>query len=284
MQRVLIAGCGYVGAAAAELFQEAGWEVEGWTRTGPGALEAPPGCDLRAIDVSDERQVRAAPGMFDLVIHAASTRGGDAAAYRHVYREGARHLLERFAGAAFLFVSSTSVYGQRMGEWVTEASGAEPEQETGRILRATESFVLERRGTVARFAGIYGPGRSALLQRVLRGEAVVDPNDDRFVNQVHRDDAASALYRLGSDAAAIGIYNVADDLPLPLSECYRWLAERLQRAIPSSGLAAASRKRGKSNKRVSNARLRGTGWAPRFPSFMEGMEKSVLPGMDEHSF
>lgn len=284
MQRVLMAGCGYVGAAAAELFQEAGWEVEGWTRTGPGALEAPPGYDLRAIDLSDERQVRAAPGTFDLVIQAASTRGGGAAAYRHLYLEGARHLLERFTGAAFLFVSSTSVYGQRTGEWVTEASRAEPEHETGHILRATEDLVLERGGTVARFAGIYGPGRSALLRRVLRSEAVVNPGDDRFVNQVHRADAASALYRLGGDAAMVGIYNVVDDLPLPLSECYRWLAERLQRTIPSSGLAPAAHKRGNTNKRVSNARIRGAGWAPRFPSFMEGMEKSVLPGMDERCF
>jgi hypothetical protein len=113
---------------------------------------------------------------------------------------------------------------------------------------------------------------------------VVNPGDDRFVNQVHRADAASALYRLGGDAAMVGIYNVVDDLPLPLSECYRWLAERLQRTIPSPGLAPAAHKRGNTNKRVSNARIRGAGWAPRFPSFMEGMEKSVLPGMDERCF
>ena len=285
MRRVLIAGCGYVGAAAAELFHKAGWAVEGWTRSEPATGEMRPGYELRAIDLADERQVQSAPGRFDVVIHSASTRGGDADAYRRVYFEGTRHLLDRFAGAAFLFVSSTSVYGQRAGEWVTEESAAEPEHETGRILRGTEDLVLGREGSVARFAGIYGPGRSALLRKFLRGQAVMDTAHDRFVNQVHRDDAAAALYLLGSGpaVAAPRIYNVADDLPLPQRECYRWLAERLERSLPASGQAPAPRKRGESNKRVSNARLRTAGWFPRFPTFMEGMEKSVLPGLDQDS-
>jgi hypothetical protein len=36
-------------------------------------------------------------------------------------------------------------------------------------------------------------------------------------------------------------------------------------------------KRGASNKRVSNAKLRGLGWTPRYPSFAEAMEESILP-------
>jgi nucleoside-diphosphate-sugar epimerase len=282
--RVLIAGCGYVGAVTANLFQEAGWAAEGWTRSGPAAGEGREACPLRRIDLSNEEEVRAAPGTFDLVIHSASTRGGNAEAYRRLYLDGARHLLERFAGAEFLFVGSTSVYGQKAGEWVTEESAAQPEHESGRILRATEDLVLDRGGTVVRLGGIYGPGRSALLRKLLRGEAQIDPGNDRFVNQVHRDDAALALFRLGIQAAGEKIYNVVDDLPLPVSECYRWLAERLRGRAPASIPAPASRKRGNSNKRVSNARLRGTGWVPRFPSFMEGMEKNVLASLDEHSF
>lgn len=184
--------------------------------------------------------------------------------------------MERFSGAPFLFVSSTSVYGQREGEWVTEESAADPQHERGQVLRAAENFVLDRAGTVARFAGIYGPGRSALLEKLLRNEAVIDPGKDRFVNQVHRDDAASALLRLGEIARDAGIYNVSDDLPLLWSECYRWLAKRLERAVPPFVSASTSRKRGNSNKRVSNAKLRRAGWIPQFASFMEGMEKSVL--------
>ena len=64
----------------------------------------------------------------------------------------------------FVFCSSTSVYGQTDGACVTEESPATPGRETGCILRETEDLVLQRTGTVARLAGIYGPGRSVLLR------------------------------------------------------------------------------------------------------------------------
>jgi nucleoside-diphosphate-sugar epimerase len=175
------------------------------------------------------------------------------------------------------------VYAQETGDWVTEESLAQPKHETGKILREAETLVLDRSGTVARLAGLYGPGRSALLQRMLRGEAVVDPGHDRFVNQLHRDDAASALFLLGGKGKETGgqIYNVTDDLPMRLSECYQWLAEKLQRPLAAAGTVPVARKRGNSNKRVSNAKLREAGWDPVFSSFMAGMEKSVLPEMKQ---
>ncbi len=280
MRRVLIAGCGYVGAATARLFQGAGWSVEGWTRSGQAELEPGDTGRIRAVDLGDRNQVRAAPGTFDVVIHSASSGGGGADSYRDVYLKGARHLCERFAEALIIFVSSTSVYAQRAGEWVTEESPAQPEHETGRILREAENVTLEHGGAVARLAGLYGPGRSALVQRTMRREAVIDPRQDRFVNQLHRDDAAAALFFLGHkpDAVRGQIYNVADDQPFRLSECYRWLAEKLDRPSPPlAEVSSSSRKRGDSNKRVRNTKLREAGWAPAYPSFIEGMEKSVLP-------
>ncbi len=76
-----------------------------------------------------------------------------------------------------LFTSSTSVYAQRDGSWVTEESETKPARETGRILLETEEFVLGHGGIVARLAGIYGPGRSALLSKFLAGEAIIDPGE-----------------------------------------------------------------------------------------------------------
>jgi nucleoside-diphosphate-sugar epimerase len=173
------------------------------------------------------------------------------------------------------------VYAQDTEDWVTEESLAQPKHETGRILREAETLVLDGGGTVARLAGLYGPGRSALLQRMLRGEAVLDSQHDRFVNQLHRDDAASALFLLSSKGKETRgqIYNVTDDVPMRLSECYQWLAEKLHRPISPAGKAPVVRKRGNSNKRVSNAKLREAGWRLAFSSFIDGMEKSVLPGM-----
>jgi nucleoside-diphosphate-sugar epimerase len=284
VRRVLIAGCGYVGTAAADLFHDVGWAVEGWTRSAESAsgLSGNP-YSIHSIDISAANQIATAPpGNFDTVIHCASTRGGDVDAYRRVYWDGARNLLSRFSGARFLFTSSTSVYAQKDGSWATEESSADPELETGRILRETEKFVLARGKIVARLGGVYGPGRSALLKKFLSGQAIIDPENDRYVNQVHRDDVAAAFFVLleRRQQPPAEIYNVVDNKPVSLSECYRWLAERLGRPLPAAGGSPTKRKRGESNKRVSNAKLRALGWAPRYPSFVEGMEESVLASFD----
>jgi nucleoside-diphosphate-sugar epimerase len=275
MPRILIAGCGYVGQATADLFHRAGWAVEGWTKSDSGTSKPYP---IHAIDLTDAKQVHAYEGNFDVIVHCASTRGGDVDLYRRVYLNGARNLLETFATSTMLFTSSTSVYAQTNGERVTEESATETRRQTGQILRETEELVLAHGGIVARLAGIYGPGRSALLNKFLAGNAIIDPETDRFINQVHRDDIAAALFiLLDRQREAKQIYNVVDDQPIRRSECYRWLAKKLNRPLPPVEKSAARGKRGDSSKCVSNAKLRGLGWTPRYPTFAEAMEKSILP-------
>jgi hypothetical protein len=43
------------------------------------------------------------------------------------------------------------------------------------------------------------------------------------------------------------------------------------------GRSTQQRKRGDSNKRVSNAQLHSLGWTPQYPTFAQAMEKSILP-------
>lgn len=280
MARVLIAGCGYLGTATAGLFRHASWHVTAWTRTRESSNSVRDKVnEIHAVDLSSAADVKAASGKFEAVIHSASTGGGDVDAYRRVYLDGARHLLEEFPDARMVFVSSTSVYAQKAGEIVDETNPAEPEHATGKILREAEELVLASGGTVARLGGIYGPGRSALLRKFLRGEAMIDPANDRFVNEIHRDDAASALFQLATAEVPPGIYNVVDDEPILQSSCYRWFARKFDRPEPPTGQASTKRKRGAGNKRVSNAKLRRLGWALQFPTMPQGMEKSVLPNL-----
>jgi nucleoside-diphosphate-sugar epimerase len=286
MPRILIAGCGYVGQATADLFHAAGWDVEGWTASeeSAAALSAKPYPSCQ-VDISNCDQVAERPGTFDAVIHCASSRGGGVEFYRQIYLDGARNLLDRFAETKLLFTSSTSVYAQGDGSWVTEESETQPVRDTGLVLLETEKLVLERRGTVARLAGIYGPGRSALLSKFLAGTAIIDPESDRFVNQVHRHDIASAIFfLLTRETQETQIYNVVDDQPMLQTECYRWLAQRLDRPLPPIGKSTGQRKRGSSNKRVSNAKLRSLGWTPRYPTFVDAMETSILPSFVEVTF
>jgi nucleoside-diphosphate-sugar epimerase len=278
MRRALIAGCGYLGHALADLLACDNWEVEGWTRSAESADQlSRSGHHAQRVDISSEKDVLAHESAFDAVIHCASTRGGDKKLYRQVYLEGAQNLIRYFGRAKTLFVSSTSVYAQTGGESVTEKSPAEPKHETGKILRETEQLVLANRGIVARLGGIYGPNRSALLEKFLSGRATISRKNDHFVNQIHRDDAAAAILVLLHSVPSTGqIYNVVDNEPILQSECYHWLAARLGRPVPPSGESESQRKRGDSNKRVSNAKLRSLGWTLRYPNFASGMEKSVL--------
>jgi nucleoside-diphosphate-sugar epimerase len=279
MPRVLIAGCGYVGQATADLLHERGWKVEGWTASPESArqLGTRP-YSVRAVDIANSAAVSAVREEFDVVIQCASSGGGEAEAYRRTYLEGARNLVHAFPSARLLMTSSTSVYAQKHGDIVDETSPANPAHERGQILREAEEIVLSHNGMVARLGGIHGPGRSSFLRKLLAGEAVLDDADERFINQAHRDDIVSALFLLAERRADLGgqIYNVVDDQPILARDAYQWLSRHLQRPLPA-GKAVSGRKRGDSNKRVSNKKLRALGWAPRYPNFEVAMVQSVLP-------
>ncbi len=277
MPKVLIAGCGFVGLATARLFVQRGWEVVGCTHSPHSAANlAGESFPVISCDIAERAAVAAHANLapFDAVVHCASSGRGGAEQYRRVYLEGAQHLAAVFAPATLLFTSSTSVYAQTDGTWVTEESPAQPNRETGRLLRATEDFVLAQNGIATRLAGIYGPGRSVLLRKFFDGTAIIEGDGVKWINQAHRDDIASALVHLVTTHAR-GVFNVSDDQPLAQRELYAWLARRFARPLPPTGEPDLNRKRGWTNKRVSNAKLRALGWQPRFPSFFDAVENDA---------
>jgi nucleoside-diphosphate-sugar epimerase len=210
-------------------------------------------------------------GRFDALVDCVSSGHGGAEAYRKTYLEGVRNLLEFVRAETFLFTGSTSVYAQDDGLWVNEESPAEPLVETGIILREAEELVLSHGGIIARLAGIYGPGRWAFLQKFLDGTAVIEDGGGRWMNSIHRDDAASAVAFLLNNQAAPGIYNVSDGNPLTQIEYHQILASHFKKPLPPIGVSDPDRKRGLTSKRVSNAKLRGLGWQPVFASVRDAL-------------
>ena len=274
MPRVLIAGCGYVGEAAANRFHEFGWAVEGWIASAESAAKlSDRPYSVRAVDVTQADS----SGNFDVVIHCVSSRGGDENKYRRLYFEGAKNLLRAFPTATLLFTSSTSVYAQTDGSVVDENSAAEPRHPKGQILRETEDLVLAAGGIVARLGGIHGPGRSFFLTRFLEG--ILPNQPDRLINQAHRDDIVSALVLLAErrEQCRGEVFNVVGDAPITARDAHAFLSSRLKRSLPESAADARPRERGESNKRVSNRKLRGLGWEPRYPTFEVAMRENILP-------
>ncbi|MDP4625849.1 MAG: NAD-dependent epimerase/dehydratase family protein [Akkermansiaceae bacterium] len=266
MKRLLVIGAGYLGDAILDVFREGGWEVQGASFSG--------GEGLLACDVGDPGAVDGLPDA-DAVVHcAASGRGGGEEAYRRVYLEGCKNLVRRFPGARLVYTSSSSVYGQKEGEIVTEESETVPDRETGRILLAAEDVVLRAGGVVARLAGLYGPGRSVLKRKFLEGEAVIEEDGRRFINQIHRDDAARAVFHLISmEAFPSGeIFNVCDSETLTQKGVYEGMARIFGKELPPTGPRDLDRKRGWTHKCVSNGKLRETGWEPVYPSFLDAVE------------
>lgn len=306
--KLLLCGHGYLGREIARVFRAAGSNVFAVSRSNPDKNQlgcgAPPSSVTDAssgsiteipCDISDRDAVGSLAGRMarpDFIVHCASSSRGGPDAYRRVFLDGCRNLLEAFAGVPLLFTSSTSVYAQTDGSLVDEDSPAEPERETGRILLDTEALVIDHAGIVTRLAGIYGPGRSVILRRFLAGEAVIEDDGRRYLNQIHRDDAARAIHHLASPGdnrsaaepeapagdrhqqTAAGnfhpsIFNLTDSRPLSQIECYTALAEMFGRPLPRAVPRDPNRKRGWTHKRVSNARLLATGWKPAFPCFLD---------------
>jgi nucleoside-diphosphate-sugar epimerase len=247
------------------------WQVTGWVRSEESAraLQAE-GFGLHWGDVANPSDWTLETESYTHVVHCASSSRSGPEVYDQVYRLGMEQVRTFLPRARKIFVSSTSVYGQNDAHWVDETSPAEPIVETGKILRTTENETLAKGGIVARVGGIYGPERGVLLKKFLAGEAVIEGDGTRWINQIHRDDIVSALHHLLVHAGDSEIYNVTDNAPSTYEELYGWLAEKLQCSPPPRGPVQPGRKRGLTNKRVRNEKLRRLGWSPQFPSFREG--------------
>jgi nucleoside-diphosphate-sugar epimerase len=265
MKRLLVIGAGYLGEEIIRLFKEDGWTVYGASLSG--------GEGLLACDVSDPESVKKLPEA-DAVVHCAASGRGGPEAYQSVYVDGCRNLANHFPDAHLLFTSSSSVYGQKDGEAVTEESEASPDRETGKLLLEAEQITLKAGGVVARLAGIYGPDRSALLRKFKNGEAVIEEDGRRFINQIHRMDAARAVRHLITlpKFPAGQVFNVTDSASMTQLEVYQGLAEIFHKDLPPSGPRDLNRKRGWTNKNVSSEKLQKTGWTPRFPSFLDAVK------------
>jgi nucleoside-diphosphate-sugar epimerase len=251
-----------------------GWQVIGLTLSADSAAKLHSSglnaiaADIREHDFAKTLKARS----FSLVVHCASSGHAGSEYYEALFERGTRNVFAALEIGHFLFVSSTSVYAQTDGSSVDELSPAEPERATGKILRRAEDLVLSRRGTVARLAGIYGPGRCVPLARLLAGDAIVEGEGERTMNSIYRDDAVSALLSLAKVRAS-GIFNVVDNCPVSQLEWFQWVAQRVGKPMPPFGPRDSTRKRAWTNKRVSNAKLRGLGWEPALPSFREGVER-----------
>lgn len=277
---ILLVGCGYIGEPLADLLHSQGHPVLGLTHGAESAarLRDVKPWRVESCDISDAEAVaRLGSVPVKWIIHCASSSKGGTDTYRAVYLNGLENLLRIFPHAKPLFTSSTSVYTQTDGSLVTEDTPCSPQRENGQILRAAEDLALSHNGCVARLAGIYGPGRSVVLKNLLLKKAAIEGNDGngRLLNQIHRDDAVSALATLiGKEAR--GIFNVVDSEPLTQRELFEILAPKFNVPLPPASEPNHERKRPYTHKAVSNGKLQTLGWRPVHPGYPHAIDTDPL--------
>lgn len=287
--RVLIIGCGYVGLPLGAEFVRLGHEVFGVRRTADAAHELKAaGIEPLIADITKPSDLAGLPGPFDWVVNVVSSNKGGAGEYREVYLNGTRNLIEWLSAAPpkkFVYTSSTSVYGQTDGSLVKESSPAEPQSETAKVLVETEQILLRAAkggnfpAVILRVAGIYGPGRGHFFQQYLQDEARIAGKGDRLINMIHRDDLIGIILAALKSGRPGEIYNAVDDEPVAQIHFFRWLSETLGKWMPpfASEEENAARKRGFTNKKISNRRLKmELGYPFKYPTFRQGYTAEII--------
>jgi nucleoside-diphosphate-sugar epimerase len=288
--RVGILGCGYVGLELGRQLSP-DHDVVGVRRSQDGiaAIERA-GFDAVQANLTDKSELAAVPDV-DAIVFAASSGGRGADAARDIYVTGQKVAIDHFGSRTdapdrYVYTSSTGVYGDHGGDWVDEETPLDPQTEKTTVLAEAERVALERPrefgfdGTIARFAGLYGPDRYR-LERYIEG-----PVTEGYLNMVHRDDAAGSVAHLLVDELARGeTVLVVDDEPVSKWEFSDWLAEQCgvpeppkqtkDERLANTTLSETARRRIQTSKRCSNEKLRGLEYEFAYPTFREGYEEII---------
>jgi nucleoside-diphosphate-sugar epimerase len=273
MANILIAGCGDVGCLLGTELTKQGHKVFGLRRN-IGAL---PECII-PIEANLASTINDLPKKVDYVFYMASAGKFKDSAYYQAYVSGLKNLLKAIKDQnikRFFFISSSSVFGQSKGELVSESSETHDTSfSTKRILEG-EAITLESHfpSTVVRFGGIYGPGRTHLIDLVRAGKAHC--MEDVWSNRIHSADCAGMLSHLfnlneKNPDSLESLYVGVDNQPSLACEVYEWLAEELRMPEVEHKEASENARTMRSNKRISNAKIRATGYKFKYPTYKEG--------------
>lgn len=304
---LLIAGFGDLGRQIAHEYFEAPGNIPGPVLAlgrSVNQLELAPGIRAIKADLTDPDSLSHLPEDITHIVYCASADGSDPDAYRAIYVDGLRNLLTKVLstrpvrGSAgtrplehilehqprptqptrVVFVSSSAVYAKSLEGWVDEKSPTEPSRFNGQIM--LEAELLCRKmvpdAQILRLSGIYGPGRTHLLRRLMTGQATVPASSDFWANRIHIEDAARAALHLLNLTSGGETFIGTDCFPLPLREVYIDLAKRLNAPTPTEAAPSAMMGR----KRLSNRKLLDSGFEFRWPDSRTGYQ-TVIDSLDQ---
>lgn len=283
MATVLFAGFGDLGREAGRLLHDAGLLIVALRRSADDS--GLPGVPAHAVDLRQPFRLPPMPELPAAVVIAVSPQQREPGDYQATYVGAVRHLLRALQAAGakpqlVLFVSSTGIWPEGVGQWLTEDVPARPDSWSGEAMRQAEQalFAGPYPATTLRLGGIYGPGRYLLVRKA---EAILAGREPMptpaYTNRVHRDDAARMIAflvnRALSGVALESVYNGVDNEPALNVDVLEFIASRLRGQSPGDAditAPAPPANTAVGGKRVGNARLRALGFQFLYPDFRAG--------------
>ncbi|MBU0641794.1 MAG: SDR family oxidoreductase [Alphaproteobacteria bacterium] len=255
-------GHGYSAQALARRLLPRGWAITGTTRSADKAQEFD-SAGVTPLVLGQDPILPQLSQATHLLISAAPGPDGDPMLqhYRDELVKAASHLT--WVG----YLSTTGVYGNHAGDWVTEETALAPATKRG-IARveaeaAWQSFArdLGLNLSIFRLAGIYGPGRGPFA-KVRSGKArrIIKPG--QIFSRIHVEDIAQVVEAAIHRPKLSGIYNVCDDLPVPPQDVIGYAAELLGLPLPpeedfeTADITPMARSFYAESKKVSNEKMK----------------------------
>lgn len=278
--KVLLVSCGDVATETGLQLHAQGHQVTAWRRD---ISKLPAAFVGHSVDLLEPTSWPEIDPETELVLFTPVPATRDVQGYERSYLQTARTLISRLSASCpqlprLIYVSSSAVLGGTDGQWISETAPLQPSRPTSEILARTEQVLTESPipTTILRASGIYGPGRTRLIDEVTSGNYSL-PANSHWTNRIHRDDLAAAIIHVAhmGDRAA-GLYLATDNEPSQLADVYEFLRAELglPRTVHPHSTPSGRRV---ANRRLSNELLLAAGFVPRFPSYREGY-RSILAG------
>lgn len=279
--RLLIAGCGDLGLHVTRVvLKEPQHLVWGLRRSIDAHIQPGSGFSWCQVDICKPETLSELPQAITHILFCAAPNVRTELEYRNVYLSGLQNLVQRAQNPCLeriLFVSSTAVYGDHGNEWVDENTPVHPQHFNGRVLLESEQWLTEFgrlhgiKTLSLRLSGIYGPGRMSLLEKLRLGQAGAPSTPQHWANRIHVEDAANAIVHLMHYPQPLDTYVITDSTPLPLRQLYETLAKYVGGPVPPETHAPSM----VGSKRLSNARLRASGFTFKWPDSRDGYASMI---------
>jgi nucleoside-diphosphate-sugar epimerase len=231
MQKVFIAGCGYIGERIARAYQKSGADVSCMVRSAEHGSRLKAAGFATVVSALDDQADLPRLNLSDsIVFYLVPPPGGGISDSR------ARNFIAQLSGfekpAKLVYMSATSVYGGNSDEVITEESPTSPDSAMGKRRLDAEAAFREYGAAnkvpviILRVSGIYGPGRLPLMQ-ISQGQPLLNEDESGPSNRIHADDLATVSAAAAEHGTDGDIFNVSDGHPLSMTAYFNACADAL---------------------------------------------------------